>query len=169
MIDLAWQVGAPPEVATLLEEIGRERCAAAAAGGEVGLDPELDEFMVRQALIITRARTTRFASSNSRCAVITCDRRDGGGAQEAYCGVLEHYKEELSRPLDEAASFLSSIRTQLSTLCGGAASLSGSPPAARLHLPSLPPPAGGQGSKYELPSPLRTWHASVQCIVGGRG
>ena len=49
VLDLAWQVGAPPEVATLLEEIGRERCAAAAAGGEVGLDPELDEFMVRQA------------------------------------------------------------------------------------------------------------------------
>ncbi|PAN17067.1 hypothetical protein GQ55_3G099900 [Panicum hallii var. hallii] len=82
------KVGAPPEVATLLEEIGRERCAAAAAGGEVGLDPELDEFM------------------------------------EAYCGVLERYKEELSRPFDEAASFLSSVRTQLSTLCGAAASLS---------------------------------------------
>jgi hypothetical protein len=42
-----WQVGAPPEVASLLEEIGRERCAASAAAGEVGLDPELDEFMVR--------------------------------------------------------------------------------------------------------------------------
>ncbi|KAF8762727.1 hypothetical protein HU200_009264 [Digitaria exilis] len=82
------KVGAPPEVATLLEEIGRERCAAAAAGGEVGMDPELDEFM------------------------------------EAYCGVLERYKEELSRPFDEAASFLSSVRTQLTTLCG-AASLSG--------------------------------------------
>ncbi|CAN6326577.1 unnamed protein product [Urochloa humidicola] len=82
------KVGAPPEVATLLEEIGRERGAAAAAGGEVGPDPELDEFM------------------------------------EAYCGVLERYKEELSRPFDEAASFLSSVRTQLSTLCGGAASLS---------------------------------------------
>ncbi|EES18954.1 homeobox protein knotted-1-like 10 [Sorghum bicolor] len=82
------KVGAPPEVATLLEEIGRERCAAASAGGEVGLDPELDEFM------------------------------------EAYCRVLERYKEELSRPFDEAASFLSSVRTQLSSLCGGAASLS---------------------------------------------
>ena len=45
-----WQVGTPPEVATLLEEIGRERCAAASAGGEVGLDPELDEFMVRTPL-----------------------------------------------------------------------------------------------------------------------
>ena len=95
--------------------------------------------------------------------------RLGFSFQDSYCRVLVRYKEELSRPFDEAASFLSSVRTQLSTLCGGAASLSGSPPAARLHLPSLPPPAGGQGSKYELPSPLRTWHASVQCIVGGRG
>jgi hypothetical protein len=39
--------------------------------------------------------------------------------------LLERYKEELSRPLDEAASFLSNVRTQLSSLCGGAASLSG--------------------------------------------
>ena len=40
---MAWQVGAPSEVATLLEEIGRERCAAASAGGEVGgLDPQPD-------------------------------------------------------------------------------------------------------------------------------
>jgi hypothetical protein len=38
--------------------------------------------------------------------------------------VLERYKEELSRPFYEAASFLSSVRTQLSSLCGGAASLS---------------------------------------------
>jgi hypothetical protein len=45
--------------------------------------------------------------------------------QDAYCRVLERYKEELSRPLDEAATFLSSVRTQLSTLCGAAASLSG--------------------------------------------
>ncbi|GJM94488.1 hypothetical protein PR202_ga11135 [Eleusine coracana subsp. coracana] len=80
------KVGAPPEVAALLEEIGRERCAAASAAGEVGLDPELDEFM------------------------------------EAYCRVLERYKEELTRPFDEAATFLSSVRTQLSTLCGAAAS-----------------------------------------------
>ena len=48
------QVGAPPEVATLLEEIGRERSAAASAGGEVGLDPELDEFMVRRTHALAR-------------------------------------------------------------------------------------------------------------------
>jgi hypothetical protein len=45
--------------------------------------------------------------------------------QESYCRVLVRYKEELSRPFDEAASFLSSIQTQLSNLCSG-----GSSPAA---------------------------------------
>ncbi|KAM0915965.1 hypothetical protein ACQ4PT_010481 [Festuca glaucescens] len=80
------KVGAPPEVASLLEEIGRERLVGA---GSIGVDPELDEFM------------------------------------ESYCRVLVRYKEELSRPFDEAASFLSSIQTQLSNLCSG-----GSSPAA---------------------------------------
>jgi hypothetical protein len=45
--------------------------------------------------------------------------------QDAYCRVLVRYKEELSRPFDEAASFLSSIQEQLSNLCSG-----GSSPAA---------------------------------------
>ncbi|CAM0881063.1 unnamed protein product [Alopecurus aequalis] len=80
------KVGAPPEVASLLEEIGRERRVGA---GSIGVDPELDEFM------------------------------------ESYCRVLVRYKEELSRPFDEAASFLSRIQTQLSNLCSG-----GSSPAA---------------------------------------
>ncbi|KQK07913.1 homeobox protein knotted-1-like 10 [Brachypodium distachyon] len=81
------KVGAPPDVAVLLEEMSRERRPGyeAAGAGEIGLDPELDEFM------------------------------------EAYCRVLWRYKEELSRPLDEAASFLATVRTQLSNLCGGGA------------------------------------------------
>uniref|UniRef100_A0A0D9V036 KNOX1 domain-containing protein n=1 Tax=Leersia perrieri TaxID=77586 RepID=A0A0D9V036_9ORYZ len=88
------KVGAPPEVASLLEEIGRERRAGAGCcSGEIGVDPELDEFM------------------------------------EAYCRVLVRYKEELSRPFDEAASFLSSIQTQLSNLCSG----SSSPAATATH------------------------------------
>uniref|UniRef100_A0A0E0DLJ1 Homeobox domain-containing protein n=1 Tax=Oryza meridionalis TaxID=40149 RepID=A0A0E0DLJ1_9ORYZ len=80
------KVGAPPEVTTLLEEISREERGGggATAGGEIGLDPELDEFM------------------------------------ETYCRVLERYKEELTRPFDEAASFLTGIHTQLASLCGGA-------------------------------------------------
>ncbi|KAL5203102.1 hypothetical protein ABZP36_014054 [Zizania latifolia] len=89
------KVGAPPELATLLEEIGREgRGGGGRSGaGEIGLDPELDEFM------------------------------------ETYCRVLERYKEELSRPFDEAASFLTGIHTQLANLCGGAAAA----PAATEH------------------------------------
>ncbi|TVT96812.1 hypothetical protein EJB05_57980 [Eragrostis curvula] len=85
------KVGAPPEVASLLEEISRERRAGGGGvgGGEIGVDPELDEFM------------------------------------DTYCRVLVRYKEELSRPFDEAASFLSSIQAQLSTLCSG-----GNSPAA---------------------------------------
>uniref|UniRef100_A0A452XVJ4 Homeobox protein knotted-1-like 1 n=1 Tax=Aegilops tauschii subsp. strangulata TaxID=200361 RepID=A0A452XVJ4_AEGTS len=81
------KVGAPPEVAALLEEIGQpeRRGGGATAAGEIGLDPELDEFMV------------------------------------AYCRLLSRYKEELSRPLDEAASFLTTIRSQLTNLCGGGA------------------------------------------------
>lgn len=45
------QVGAPPEIASLLEEIRRENdaCKASAMTGCLGADPELDEFMVRTA------------------------------------------------------------------------------------------------------------------------
>lgn len=47
-------MGAPLEVATLLEEIGRERSSSAAScdGGEIGADPELDEFMVHELSIL---------------------------------------------------------------------------------------------------------------------
>ncbi|XP_072958856.1 homeobox protein knotted-1-like 1 [Typha angustifolia] len=81
------KVGAPPEMATLLEEIGRDRCSTATTTSyecEIGADPELDEFM------------------------------------ESYCQILVRYKEELSKPFREAASFLSSIEMQLSNLCGNA-------------------------------------------------
>ncbi|KAL6850028.1 hypothetical protein ACP4OV_020655 [Aristida adscensionis] len=84
------KVGAPPDVASLLEEVSRERRGRAGAGaGEMGVDPELDEFM------------------------------------DSYCQVLVRYKEELSRPFDEAASFLSSIQAQLSNLCSGSSSPAG--------------------------------------------
>lgn len=36
---------------------------------------------------------------------------------ESYCEVLYKYKEELSKPFDEAKTFLSSIESQLSNLC----------------------------------------------------
>lgn len=40
-----WKVGAPPELASLLEEIARESHPTHALR-EIGDDPELDEFMV---------------------------------------------------------------------------------------------------------------------------
>ncbi|XP_059652295.1 homeobox protein knotted-1-like 1 [Cornus florida] len=36
---------------------------------------------------------------------------------ETYCAVLRRYKEEISKPFDEATTFLSNIETQLSNLC----------------------------------------------------
>lgn len=74
------KVGAPPEMASLLEEIGKENLPISNCC-EIGADPELDEFM------------------------------------ESYCEVLHKYKEELSKPFDEATTFLSNIESQLSNLC----------------------------------------------------
>jgi hypothetical protein len=42
---LVFKVGAHPHVTSLLEEVSRERRPDAGAG-EIGVDPELDEFMV---------------------------------------------------------------------------------------------------------------------------
>ncbi|KAJ7973269.1 Homeobox protein knotted-1-like [Quillaja saponaria] len=76
------KVGAPPELASLLEEIGRENPSISACS-ELGDDPELDDFM------------------------------------ESYCEVLHRYKEELSKPFDEATSFFISMESQLRKLCKG--------------------------------------------------
>ncbi|KAK7269430.1 hypothetical protein RIF29_22156 [Crotalaria pallida] len=76
------KVGAPPELASLFEEIGRES-RPTDASGEIGDDPELDEFM------------------------------------ESYCEVLHKYKEELSKPFNEATLFLCNIESQLNNLCNG--------------------------------------------------
>ncbi|KAK4402125.1 Homeobox protein knotted-1-like 1 [Sesamum angolense] len=74
------KVGAPPEMASLLEEISKENHPIPTCT-HIGVDPELDDFM------------------------------------KSYCEVLHKYKEELSKPFDEATSFLSSIESQLSDLC----------------------------------------------------
>lgn len=72
------KVGAPPEMASVLEEIGKENYSISS---EIGTDPELDHFM------------------------------------KSYCDALHKYKEELSKPFDEATNFLSSIGSQLTDLC----------------------------------------------------
>ncbi|KAI5665212.1 hypothetical protein M9H77_24535 [Catharanthus roseus] len=80
------KVGAPPEIANLLDQILKENdvarnttvsdhCFPGAAQ-----DPELDEFM------------------------------------ENYCNVLNNYKLELERPFNEATTFLNNIESQLTNL-----------------------------------------------------
>ncbi|NP_001312256.1 homeobox protein knotted-1-like 6 [Nicotiana tabacum] len=77
------KVGAPPEIATVLEEIRQQNDFRKpnATSICIGADPELDEFM------------------------------------ETYCDILVKYKSDLSRPFDEATTFLSKIELQLSNLC----------------------------------------------------
>ncbi|XP_030960993.1 homeobox protein knotted-1-like 6 isoform X1 [Quercus lobata] len=80
------KVGAPPEIASLLDEIRQENdlCKRDTVSTCLGADPELDEFM------------------------------------ETYCDMLVKYKSDLSRPFDEATTFLNKIQMQLSNLSTGA-------------------------------------------------
>ncbi|XWS22624.1 hypothetical protein CRYUN_Cryun29cG0052100 [Craigia yunnanensis] len=80
------KVGAPPEIASILDEILRENDVNKRdiVPTCLGVDPELDEFM------------------------------------ETYRDMLVKYKSDLSRPFDEAATFLNRIEMQLRNLCTGA-------------------------------------------------
>ncbi|XWS34759.1 hypothetical protein CRYUN_Cryun21dG0065100 [Craigia yunnanensis] len=80
------KVGAPPEIASILDEILRENDVSKRdiVPTCLGADPELDEFM------------------------------------ETYCDMLVKYKSDLSRPFDEATTFLNKIEMQLRNLCTGA-------------------------------------------------
>ncbi|XVE85109.1 hypothetical protein DITRI_Ditri17bG0065800 [Diplodiscus trichospermus] len=80
------KVGAPPEIASILDEIMRENDVnkRGIVPTCLGADPELDEFM------------------------------------ETYCNMLVKYKFDLSRPFDEATTFLNKIEMQLRNLCTSA-------------------------------------------------
>ncbi|RVW39138.1 Homeobox protein knotted-1-like 1 [Vitis vinifera] len=56
------KVGAPPEMASLLEEIGRESQPMNSRSGEIGADPELDEFMIQGGALETFDEATSFLS-----------------------------------------------------------------------------------------------------------
>lgn len=43
--------------------------------------------------------------------------------QETYCDMLVKYKSDLTRPFDEATTFLNKIETQLTDLCSGSSLL----------------------------------------------
>ncbi|KAF6135005.1 hypothetical protein GIB67_014054 [Kingdonia uniflora] len=93
------KVGAPPEIACVLDELRRENDVgtsgniAVSRTTRLGADPELDEFM------------------------------------NVFCDVLMKYKSDLARPFDEATAFLNKIEIQLSNLSnkGGASRSSASP------------------------------------------
>ncbi|KAH1098287.1 hypothetical protein J1N35_015208 [Gossypium stocksii] len=80
------KVGAPPEIASILDETLRENDVNRRdiVPTCLGADPELDEFM------------------------------------ETYCDMLVKFKSDLSRPFDEATTFLNKIEMQLRNLCTGA-------------------------------------------------
>ncbi|CAJ1940169.1 unnamed protein product [Sphenostylis stenocarpa] len=104
------KVGAPPEIACLLEEIRRENdvCKRDVVYTCVGADPELDEFMA------------------------------------TYCDMLVKYKSDLTRPFDEATTFLTKIETQLTDLCTG----SSLPTLSVLRMESYINPTFGTGRKH---------------------
>jgi len=76
-------------------------------------------------------------------------------AQEAYCNMLVKYREELTRPIDEAMEFLKRVEAQLDSIAGAA----GGSSAARLSLAGneIEKPAGCCNSQLHLLASSRTW------------
>ncbi|XP_031476443.1 homeobox protein knotted-1-like 6 isoform X1 [Nymphaea colorata] len=115
------KVGAPPEIASLLEEIRRENdaCKASAVTGCVGADPELDEFMVGTAspflLLPASVPQEPRGMEDNQCRI------KAGWVQtkESYFEILVKYKSDLTKPFDEATTFLNKIERQLRNLCSG--------------------------------------------------
>ncbi|KAI9080997.1 hypothetical protein K1719_036977 [Acacia pycnantha] len=102
------KVGAPPELASLLEEMNRENHPISAQRQIVD-DPQLDDFM------------------------------------ESYCEVLRRYKEELSRPFNEATLFLSNIESQLQNICKGTLTNSTGRQSEEAGVSSEEEPSYGEG------------------------
>lgn len=56
---LFWKVGAPAEMASLLEEMSREKhplpTSSTCTSHNIGTDPQLDDFMVKNIIIYIRS------------------------------------------------------------------------------------------------------------------
>uniref|UniRef100_A0A0E0D608 Homeobox domain-containing protein n=1 Tax=Oryza meridionalis TaxID=40149 RepID=A0A0E0D608_9ORYZ len=120
-----WVVGAPPEVAARLTAVAQDlelRQRTALGGLGAATEPELDQFMLAG-------------------GVRACVR-----AQEAYHEMLVKYREELTRPLQEAMEFLRRVETQLNTL-----SISGRSLRNILSSGSSEEDQEGSGGETELP------------------
>lgn len=98
----------PPEMASLLEEVTKETHSTVSNGA----DPELDEFMVLMNIFRNSCSIIiyLFLSFNLFFSCFWV-------LKTSYCEVLHRCKEKLSKPFDEAKSFLSNIEFQLSNLC----------------------------------------------------
>ncbi|CAL5380474.1 unnamed protein product [Camellia sinensis] len=116
------KVGAPLEMASLLEEISKQNRHSTSSRCEIGADPELDEFM------------------------------------ESYCEVLHRYKEELSKPFDEATTFLSNIESELSSLLNETLTTSFKPG----NCPKLVYSRGGRGPVAVTEPPI--CHPSARLV-----
>lgn len=82
----------------------------------IGVDPELDEFMVSLAFPFSQSHNQAYYSIQSILNFLVLILYH---VQETYCNVLLKYKTDLSRPYDEATTFLNKIETQLSNLSKG--------------------------------------------------
>ncbi|CAL0305102.1 unnamed protein product [Lupinus luteus] len=84
------KVGAPPEIAQLLDEMTRgENGGVCHISTFFGADPELDDFM------------------------------------ETYLNLLVKYKSDISKPFEEATTFLKDMETQLNSICNSVPNISG--------------------------------------------
>ncbi|KAF7838314.1 homeobox protein knotted-1-like 6 [Senna tora] len=98
------KVGAPPEIAKLLDEIGRENGDLCQRSACLGADPELDEFMVS-----FLENSQFFRVQQFQTLILT----------ETYRDLLVKYKSDLSKPFDEATAFLNNMEAQLNSICSG--------------------------------------------------
>lgn len=105
------QVGAPPEISILLEEIRSENEAWKCSDCCFGADPELDEFMVLGSVLPFKNTHTSVSMSVFVYTKIPFLR-----LQETYIDLLVKYKSDLEKPFDEATTFLHKIELQLSNL-----------------------------------------------------
>ncbi|CAI0446602.1 unnamed protein product [Linum tenue] len=102
------KVGAPPEVVSLLEEIMDMRSSSSSSSS-------------------TAAHNSSSCSNNVDHHIMMINDHTIGGApdrdpeldrfMESYCELLHSYKEELSKPFQEATSFLTTMESQLTNLC----------------------------------------------------
>lgn len=111
-------MGAPPEVVARLSAARQEfesRQRSSSSSRDTSKDPELDQFMVfffHFCIYFSRSRLFVILT-------LVFIFLDGINPQEAYYDMLVKYREELTRPIQEAMDFIRRIETQLNVLSNG--------------------------------------------------